>query len=91
MADLKRIVVNVPDSLLKEIDDLADVECCNRSELVRNAMRFYLKELKKISIVEKMKIGYLEMSEINATLAELGLTADNETIWNYETRLAECE
>ncbi|MFZ5354463.1 MAG: CopG family ribbon-helix-helix protein [Bacillota bacterium] len=91
MAELKRIVVSLPDSLLKEIDDLADFECCNRSEFVRNAMRFYMKEMKKINLAEKMKTGYLEMSEINATLAEIGLTADYETIVCYETRLAECE
>lgn len=91
MAESKRIVVSLPDSLLKEIDDIASVECCNRSEFVRNAMRFYLKELKRIKAVEDMKKGYLEMAEINLTLAEVGLTADNETMLWYETRLAESE
>ncbi len=91
MADIKRIVVSLPDSLLKEVDDIACLECRNRSEFVRNAMRFYIKELKRISTMEKMKNGYLEMAEINATLAEIGLTADNETFLGYETRLAECE
>lgn len=93
MADSKRIVVSVPDSLLKEIDDAVCVEfeCRNRSEFIRNAAKFYLKEIKRINMVDRMMKGYLEMADINATLAEIGLTADNETISVYETRLAECE
>jgi CopG family transcriptional regulator/antitoxin EndoAI len=42
-------------------------------------------------MVERMMNGYLEMASINATLAEVGLTADNESITRYETRLAERE
>ncbi len=91
MADSKKIAVCMPDTLLKEIDDMVCHECINRSEFIRNATRFYITEMKRISIMEKMKSGYLEMSEINLTLAEIGLTADNETIMGYETRLAECE
>lgn len=91
MADSKRIVVNVPDSLLKEIDDVVCEECRNRSEFIRNAAKFYLKEIKRINMIETMMKGYLEMADINATLAEIGLTADNETITVYERRLAECE
>jgi CopG family transcriptional regulator/antitoxin EndoAI len=91
VADLKKIAVCMPDTLLKEIDDMVCHECNNRSEFIRNAMRFYLTEIKRTTVIEKMKSGYLEMSEINITLAEIGLTADNETIIGYETRLAECE
>lgn len=91
MAEVKKIAVCMPDTLLKEIDDLVCVESSNRSEFIRNAMRFYIKELKRSSTIERMKKGYMEMAEINITLAEVGLTADNETIIRYETRLAECE
>lgn len=91
MADLRKIAVCMPDTLLKEIDDMVCYECSNRSEFIRNAMRFYINEIKRTTTLEKMKSGYLEMSEINITLAEIGLTADNETIIGYETRLAECE
>lgn len=91
VADSKRIIVNVPDSLLKEIDDAVCIECRNRSEFIRNAAKFYLKEIKKINMVERMMKGYLEMANINVTLAEVGLTADNEPITIYETRLAERE
>ncbi len=91
MADLKKIAVCMPDSLLKEIDDMVCHKCINRSEFIRDAMRFYISEIKRSNAVEKLRNGYLEMSEINITLAEIGLTADYETIIRYETRLAECE
>lgn len=91
MADSKKIAVCMPDTLIKEIDDMVCHECNNRSEFIRNAMRFYLAEMKRATKLEEMKSGYMEMSEINITLAEIGLTSDNETIIGYETRLAECE
>lgn len=91
MAECKKIVVSLPGSLLEEVDNIICIEQCNRSEFVRKAMRFYLKEVKRINFIENMKKGYLEMTEINITLAEIGLTADQESICNYESRLAECE
>ena len=91
MAECKRIVVSLPDSLLKEVDNIICTEQCNRSEFVRKAMKFYLSEMKRMNFIESMKKGYLEMTELNITLAEVGLTADYETICRYESRLAECE
>jgi len=91
VAESKKIAVCLPDTLLKEIDDMVCLECSNRSEFIRNAMRFYIQEIKKNSAIERMRNGYIEMAEINLTLAEIGLTSDNETFIGYETRLAECE
>ena len=54
-------------------------------------MRFYISEIKRINFIESMKKGYQEMTEINLALAEIGLTADYETICRYESRLAERE
>ncbi|SHI98086.1 CopG family ribbon-helix-helix protein [Lutispora thermophila] len=91
MAECKRIVVSLPDSLLKEVDNAVCLEHCNRSEFVRKAMKFYISEIKRINFIESMKKGYQEMTEINLALAEVGLTAEYETICRYESRLAECE
>ncbi len=91
MAESKRIVISIPGNLLEEVDNMICIEQCNRSEFVRKAMKFYLNEVKKVKFVENMKKGYLEMTQINITLAEIGLTADQESICNYESRLAERE
>ncbi len=53
MADSKRITVCFPVSLLEEMDLLIDAENKCRSELVREAMRFYLWEKKENYIYVK--------------------------------------
>ena len=44
MAELKKILITLPDNLLKEIDHLVSVEKTNRSEFVREAMKLYLQD-----------------------------------------------
>lgn len=87
----KRILVSLPESLLEEVDHIASIENCNRSEFIREAMKLYIKEKKKMRIRESMKKGYLEMAAINMELAELGFTAENECITTYEIKLSKCD
>ncbi len=91
MAECKRIVISLPGSLLEEVDNMLFIEQCNRSEFVRKAMKHYLGEIKRMNFTEGMKKGYIEMTQINVTIAEMGLCADQECICNYESRLAERE
>ncbi len=65
----KRIIVTVPESLLCEVDKFTHIENRNRSEIVREAIVFYLGERKKELTIEQMKKGYLEMAEINLHMA----------------------
>jgi len=65
----RRIIITVPEALLYEVDDFTAALSINRSELVREAIKFYLGERKKRLVVEQMKKGYLEMAEINLSLA----------------------
>lgn len=65
----KRIIITVPDSLLCEVDKFTNIENRNRSEIVREAIMFYLGERKKELMIEQMKQGYLEMAEINLKIA----------------------
>ncbi|MDB4897140.1 MAG: hypothetical protein JWN15_3402 [Firmicutes bacterium] len=73
MASSKRIVVSVPDHLLREVDGLVAMERWNRSALIREAVRIYVDERKKRDMREQLKRGYAEMARINLTLAEEGL------------------
>lgn len=91
MAELKKIIISLPDSLLKEVDYIVSVEKTNRSKLVREAMRLYILQRQKIGMREGMKKGYEEMAEINVKLAEMCLEADNELDKMYEERLGELE
>lgn len=87
MAETKRIMISLPNSLLEEVDDIVSMESKNRSEFIREAMKLYLRERKKIQIKEEMKSGYREMSQINLFLAEIGVEEDLNELINYENRL----
>lgn len=91
MAQLKKILISLPDNLLKEVDSIVSVDKTNRSELVREAMRLYIRERRKLEMRDRMKKGYQEMAEINAKLAEMCFDADNEQQQKYEERLGELE
>lgn len=69
MSRVKRIMISLPGSLLKEVDNLAAEERLNRSEFIREAMRMYIRERKRHLLREQMKKGYMEMAKINLALA----------------------
>lgn len=91
MPQLKRILITLPDSLLQEVDYLVKKEKTNRSEFIREAMKLYIKEKKKLEFSEKMKKGYQEMAGINIALAQMCFEADNQQFIRYEEKLAECD
>ncbi|MFZ5969468.1 MAG: CopG family ribbon-helix-helix protein [Bacillota bacterium] len=91
MAESKRIIISLPNSLLQEVDNIVEIEKRNRSEFIREAMKLYIRERRKIETREKMKRGYREMGAINLALAEWGFHMDTCTLESYEARLAECE
>ncbi|MGE5558874.1 MAG: CopG family ribbon-helix-helix protein [Bacillota bacterium] len=91
MAESKKIQISVPASLLTEIDRITDKEKTNRSELILQAIRMYLKDRRNRALTVQMKDGYRAMAEINLALAEESVSADDEQFKNYEKRLAERE
>lgn len=91
VAELKKILVTLPDNLLEEVDYAATEDKINRSELVREAMKMYLKERRRIQMREILKKGYLEMTEINLKLSEMYMQMDAEVQKGYEEKLAKCD
>ena len=85
-------MISLPDSLLKDIDGFIKEDSSNdRSEFIKEAMRLYLKEKKRQEIREKLRDGYLEMSDFNQKLADEGIEYDTQVMIYYEDSLAECE
>ncbi|MDY7221018.1 CopG family ribbon-helix-helix protein [Halalkalibacterium halodurans] len=74
----KRIVVNLPQHLLNEVDGVIKQEKVNRSEFFSQATKMYLRERKKRQIREKMQQGYLEMAKINLNIASEAFLAEEE-------------
>jgi len=65
----KRIIITISEILLSEVDHYTALENRNRSEIVREAIMFYLENRKREVMIEQMKKGYLEMAPINLTIA----------------------
>ncbi|QGT98742.1 Programmed cell death antitoxin YdcD [Candidatus Syntrophocurvum alkaliphilum] len=64
-------------------------ESKNRSEIVREAIKFYLGERKKNLMREQMKKGYLEMAEINLNIATENCCVEEEALVNSIEKLLE--
>lgn len=83
-AKKKQIMINLPDSLLAEVDRIASVEQLGRNEFICKAMKFYLDEIKRRLLIEQMKKGYLEMANINLALAIEHYRLESEVTHNFE-------
>jgi len=90
LADSKRITISLPASLLEEVDGLTYLENKNRNELIREAMRFYLEEKRKLRLREQLRIGYQEMAALNLALAEEFCHSEEEANLLTERKIVEC-
>lgn len=89
MPALKRIIISISEMLLSEVDSFTVLEKRNRSEIVREAIKFYLEERKKELMIEEMKKGYLEMAPINLTIASESSSLEEEILACCESKLLE--
>lgn len=87
MAETRRITVSLPNSLLEQVDVMVPMQYKNRSDFVIEAMRLFIDDKKRLDIIERLKEGYKEMSQINLNLAEIGLEQDIIDLAMYEARL----
>jgi len=79
MAEHKRIMISLPESMLEELDGFAALEQATRSEAVREAMRLYLEDRRRNELHSRLRDGYREMGALNAAIAEEALAAENES------------
>lgn len=85
------ISVTLPDVLVEEMDRISSSLNRTRSEFVAQAVKNYVKEIRRIEEKEQMKKGYLEMGGINLELAENSLLSDESACVIYEKFLSESE
>ncbi|PYZ92116.1 antitoxin [Salipaludibacillus keqinensis] len=78
MDNTKKIMVNLPQHLVNELDALTDGEDVNRCEVIQKATKIYLQEQKKEQIRETMQQGYMEMAKINLNIATESFLAEEE-------------
>ena len=49
---MAKILVTMPDEFLYKVDGLADTERCSRSELIREALRNYMRRVSKQQLLD---------------------------------------
>lgn len=89
MTAIRKIHICVSDSLLEEVDSLVQAERKNRSALIREAVRHYLRERRHQLLARQMRDGYRAMGAINRELAEEAASVDSASLEDYEKKLAE--
>lgn len=70
-----------------EVDQITDLSISNDSDSMMEYVRLYFKDKWVKDIYENLKNGYNEMSQINLTLAEIGLEPDMTDLNKYEILL----
>ncbi len=83
----RTISVTLPDVLVDEADKLSSSLNKSRSEVVALALSKYLSETKSVELKEQLKKGYLEMGDINLSIAEQSLLSDECAYEIYEEYL----
>lgn len=70
-----------------EVDQITDLSISNDSDSMMEYVKLYFKDKWVKDIYENLKNGYNEMSQINLTLAEIGLEPDMTDLNKYEILL----
>jgi len=91
LAESRKILISLPESLLREVDSIVNMEKTNRSEFVRRTIQLYIRERRKIEVRDRLIKGYQEMAEINIKLSEIWFNVDNDLQLKYEKRLGELD
>lgn len=91
MAQARRIMVSMPDSLLQEVDRFVRRETGNRSAFVREAVLLLMDERLRRERFERCRIGYERTGKLNLELAEDGFGEDSCDLEIYENYLMKRE
>lgn len=76
---MQRVMITLPPDLLDAVGQATERLKSNRSELIRQALVFYLGELKRQELAQKMKEGYLVNAERDLRICNEFAHADTET------------
>lgn len=89
--ELKRISITLPEDILSDIDNLRSEGAPTRSAVIESMIKIYLSERRRIESKDNLMKGYLEMGNINLSIAEEFFISDQATQDAYEHYLMGCE
>ena len=91
MSETRKLKVELPIYLVEEIERQCHKNDQKRNDFLYQAVKFYLKELKKEEVRSHLRDGYKKMAGLNQQLADEGLSSECHSYLCYEQRLVECE
>lgn len=91
MSENRKISVELPECVLEEIKTYCKNSSQKRNDFLKQAIKFYLKEMKKQEVRNHLRDGYKKMAGLNQQLADEGLSSECYSYLCYEQRLVECE
>ena len=87
----KKISITLPEDIISDIDKLSADLHISANTLVESIVKSYLAERRRIENKANLKQGYLEMAEINLSIAKECFNSDQATQDAYEHYLMGCE
>ena len=91
MTERKDISIKLSECLLEEMKQYCKNNNLKQNNFVNQAIKFYLKEMKKEEVRNHLRDGYKKMAGLNQQLADEGLSSECYSYLCYEQRLVECE
>jgi metal-responsive CopG/Arc/MetJ family transcriptional regulator len=79
-ATMQRVMITIPPSLLKQVEETAAKLNYSRSRLIREALEQYLEAQRSQELCELLKEGYLVHAERDLRLCEEFAYADYEAL-----------
>ena len=87
----KKISITLPEDIANDIDMLSADLHISANSLVESIVKSYLAEKRRIETKAELKKGYLEMAQINLSIATECFNSDQATQDAYEHYLMGCE
>ena len=87
----KKISITLPEDIVSDIDALSADLHISANSLIESIVKSYLAERRRIETKAELKKGYLEMAEINLSIATECFNSDQATQDAYEQFLMGCE
>lgn len=87
----KKISITLPEDIISDIDKLSADLHMSPNSTIESIVKSYLAERRRIENKANLKQGYLEMAEINLSIATECFNSDQATQDAYEHYLMGCE
>ncbi|MEK7398261.1 MAG: ribbon-helix-helix protein, CopG family [Candidatus Poribacteria bacterium] len=84
---MEKIMITIPENLLEDVDLASERLKKNRSQLIRQAITEFLRQLKQKEFEELMAEGYQKTSDIDSQIVDNSLELQSkasEKVWAWD-------